>query len=132
MEGMGAFVGKIIFQFSGLQYYSCHCDGCSLATAPSIFFFLRSSSTATNSFQCKAVARRAGVGISRGGGGINHCSGGRIRYIFSSSFLIYLADIFICFSTAPPLTTPPPYTGKTMAPVATYVRVSLLGRDFRL
>ncbi|KAJ7268039.1 L-aminopeptidase/D-esterase [Mycena rebaudengoi] len=40
--------------------------------------------------QCSAVARRAGVGISRGGGGAGFFSG----------------DIFLCFSTAAPLTPP--------------------------
>ncbi|KAJ7785220.1 L-aminopeptidase/D-esterase [Mycena maculata] len=55
--------------------------------------------------QCSAVARRAGVGISRGGGGTGFFSG----------------DIFLCFSTAAPLTPPetPRYEQK-IEPVSTY------------
>ncbi|KAF7325564.1 hypothetical protein MKEN_00405900 [Mycena kentingensis (nom. inval.)] len=55
--------------------------------------------------QCSAVARRAGVGIARGGGGTMFFSG----------------DIFLCFSTAPPLTPPlPPKFETRMEPVSTY------------
>ncbi|KAJ6624228.1 peptidase family S58-domain-containing protein [Mycena sp. CBHHK59/15] len=55
--------------------------------------------------QCNAVARRAGVGISRGGGGTGFFSG----------------DIFLCFSSAPPLTPPqePRYENR-IEPVSTY------------
>ncbi|KAJ6615098.1 peptidase family S58-domain-containing protein [Mycena sp. CBHHK59/15] len=55
--------------------------------------------------QCNAVARRAGVGISRGGGGTGVFSG----------------DIFLCFSSAPPLTPPqePRYENR-IEPVSTY------------
>ncbi|KAJ6562657.1 peptidase family S58-domain-containing protein [Mycena capillaripes] len=55
--------------------------------------------------QCSAVARRAGVGISRGGGGVGFFSG----------------DIFLCFSTAAPLTPPqgPRYETR-VEPVSTY------------
>ncbi|KAJ7136711.1 putative L-aminopeptidase D-Ala-esterase/amidase [Mycena epipterygia] len=55
--------------------------------------------------QCTAVARRAGVGISRGGGGTGFFSG----------------DIFLCFSTAAPLTPPqPPRYEQRIEPVSTY------------
>ncbi|KAJ7191919.1 L-aminopeptidase/D-esterase [Mycena pura] len=55
--------------------------------------------------QCSAVARRAGVGIARGGGGTGFLSG----------------DIFLCFSTAAPVTPPPPPLYQTrIEPVATY------------
>ncbi|KAJ7064672.1 peptidase family S58-domain-containing protein [Mycena amicta] len=55
--------------------------------------------------QCSAVARRAGVGISRGGGGTMFFSG----------------DIFLCFSTAQPLTPPiPPLNQTRIEPVSTY------------
>ncbi|KAJ6454215.1 peptidase family S58-domain-containing protein [Mycena sanguinolenta] len=55
--------------------------------------------------QCSAVARRAGVGISRGGGGVSVFSG----------------DIFLCFSTALPLTPPqPPRYEQRIEPVSTY------------
>ncbi|KAJ7485854.1 L-aminopeptidase/D-esterase [Mycena latifolia] len=55
--------------------------------------------------QCSAVARRAGVGISRGGGGTGFFSG----------------DIFLCFSTAAPLTPPqPPRYEQRLEPVSTY------------
>ncbi|KAJ7909642.1 L-aminopeptidase/D-esterase [Mycena leptocephala] len=55
--------------------------------------------------QCSAVARRAGVGISRGGGGVGFFSG----------------DIFLCFSTATPLTPPQsPRYEQTIEPVSTY------------
>ncbi|KAJ7185209.1 peptidase family S58-domain-containing protein [Mycena filopes] len=55
--------------------------------------------------QCSAVARRAGVGISRGGGGVGFFSG----------------DIFLCFSTAVPLTPPqdPKYENR-IEPVSVY------------
>ncbi|KAJ6586420.1 L-aminopeptidase/D-esterase [Mycena vulgaris] len=55
--------------------------------------------------QCSAVARRAGVGISRGGGGTGFFSG----------------DIFLCFSTAAPLTPPQePRHEQRIEPVSTY------------
>ncbi|KAJ7670578.1 peptidase family T4 protein [Mycena polygramma] len=55
--------------------------------------------------QCSAVARRAGVGISRGGGGVGFFSG----------------DIFLCFSTAAPLTPPQdPRYEQPIEPVSTY------------
>lgn len=55
--------------------------------------------------QCSAVARRAGVGISRGGGGVGFFSG----------------DIFLCFSTAAPLTPPEvPRYEQRVEPVSTY------------
>ncbi|KAK7059923.1 peptidase family S58-domain-containing protein [Favolaschia claudopus] len=57
--------------------------------------------------QCSAVARRAGVGISRGGGGTGFFSG----------------DIFLCFSTAAPITppqSPPLESRKVLEPVSTY------------
>nr|GAT46427.1 predicted protein [Mycena chlorophos] len=55
--------------------------------------------------QCSAVARRAGVGISRGGGGTGFFSG----------------DIFLCFSTARPVTDPvPPLYESRIEPVSTY------------
>ncbi|KAJ7032383.1 D-aminopeptidase [Mycena alexandri] len=55
--------------------------------------------------QCSAVARRAGVGISRGGGGVGFFSG----------------DIFLCFSTAAPLTQPEaPRYENTIEPVSVY------------
>ncbi|KAF9465732.1 peptidase family S58-domain-containing protein [Collybia nuda] len=54
---------------------------------------------------CKSVARRAGVGISRGGGGVSFGSG----------------DIFICFSTARPLTPlKSPKYEQSIEPVSTY------------
>ncbi|KAJ7339758.1 L-aminopeptidase/D-esterase [Mycena albidolilacea] len=55
--------------------------------------------------QCSAVARRAGVGIARGGGGVGFFSG----------------DIFLAFSTAAPLTPPqPPKYEQRLEPVSTY------------
>ncbi|KAF8147939.1 peptidase family S58-domain-containing protein [Mycena galopus ATCC 62051] len=55
--------------------------------------------------QCSAVARRAGVGISRGGGGTGFFSG----------------DIFLCFSTAAPLTPPQaPRYEQRVEPVSTF------------
>ncbi|KAJ7154861.1 peptidase family S58-domain-containing protein [Mycena crocata] len=63
--------------------------------------------------QCSAVARRAGVGIARGGGGTGFFSG----------------DIFLAFSTAAPLTPPQPPRGEQrVEPVSTYT-VEVVNND---
>lgn len=72
------------------------------------------------------MARRAGVGIARGGGGVGFFSGGTApnSQLLITPPLTRFTDIFLAFSTAAQLTRPqPPKYEQRLEPVSTYVRL---------
>jgi hypothetical protein len=68
---------QLTLPYSPLQHNRGYCHRCAI-TPSSGHFYVHVVFYVSHRVQCSAVARRAGVGISRGGGGTGFFSGGKL------------------------------------------------------